>query len=186
MKNYILFFATLLSTFLAAQQATPAFEISDADVSRKSIQFFGGSTIEIDRKNQDPEKQNGDILLTKKTASGQILWTKFYGGSGYEYIGSFDRTNDGGLMIIGTTSSYGKGNNDLYLVKTNDEGEIIWEKTYGGFFNEYGYYFKELNNGNFAIKGKRQFCEGENVGSNCYDEPWNFIVDKGGKVLAQN
>ncbi len=59
-------------------------------------------------------------------------WNKTYGGSGWDVANSFIQTSDGGYLLVGYTESYGAGNGDFWLVKTNSAGRILWNQTYGG------------------------------------------------------
>lgn len=185
MKGYFLLIALFCSVQIWAQSDLQGFEIYERNVSRIDQMELGGEMLKLERKSQDAKLKNGDICLTKSDKKGNTLWQKFYGGTGYEYIGSFIKTADQGFLILGTTSSFGKGNNDVYLVKTDNKGNEMWSKTYGGFFNEYGKYLKAKDDGTFIIKGKKQFCDSENVGGNCYDKTWIIKIDENGEMLSE-
>lgn len=65
---------------------------------------------------------NPDILLIKTNVTGDTLWTKTYGGTGTDNGFSVEQTLDGGYIIAGTTSSFGNGKYDVYLIKTDANG----------------------------------------------------------------
>lgn len=65
------------------------------------------------------EVDAGDIYLVRTDAGGNVLWTQTFGGSGYDEAYGLDVTDDGGYIITGLTNSFGAGQNDLYLIKTN-------------------------------------------------------------------
>lgn len=73
-----------------------------------------------------------DMYLVKTDSFGVIQWTHTYGGSDWDFANCVEQTNDGGYIICGTTYSYGNGDEDYYLVKTNSLGDTLWTKTYGG------------------------------------------------------
>ena len=73
-----------------------------------------------------------DFYLIKTDSNGDTLWTREYGGAGSDYASSFDTTSDGGYIIGGYTNSFGAGVNDLYLVKTDADGDTLWTRVYGG------------------------------------------------------
>jgi hypothetical protein len=75
---------------------------------------------------------NFDAYLMKINPSGGVLWTKYYGGSSFETANSVKQSLDGGYIFTGQTYSYGAGQGDIWLVKTDKDGVIAWTKTYGG------------------------------------------------------
>jgi hypothetical protein len=74
----------------------------------------------------------GDIYIVRIDKDGNKLWDKTLGSWGDEYTRSVKRTNDGGYLIAGFTSSKGNGNWDMYLVRVDSLGNQLWDKTFGG------------------------------------------------------
>ena len=81
------------------------------------------------------------------------LWTKTYGGTGWDRGYDVQQTVDGGYVIVGYTSSFGAGNSDIYLIKTDANGDTAWTKTYGGTDNDMGYAVRRTNDNGFVIVG---------------------------------
>lgn len=77
-----------------------------------------------------------DVLLVKYTSSGSVSWVKNYGSFQHECGFSVKQTSDGGYAVAGSTNSVGAGGNDLFLMKTDATGTILWTKTYGGTGDE--------------------------------------------------
>jgi hypothetical protein len=94
-----------------------------------------------------------DIWLIRTDSSGDTIWTKTYGGAGYDCSNSFQKTSDGGLIITGSTDSYGAGAEDVWLIKTNGFGDIVWAKTYGGMQGESGSEVKQTSDDGYIIVG---------------------------------
>jgi hypothetical protein len=96
---------------------------------------------------------SSDIILIKTNAMGNVLWSKTYGGSGKEYAYYAQQTTDGGYMIAGKTNSFGTGNYDIYLIKTDSLGAIQWTKTYGGTSDKTISSAQQTTDGGYIICG---------------------------------
>jgi hypothetical protein len=79
-----------------------------------------------------------DGFLLKTNHNGQLEWIKTYGGDETEFFKSQRILHDG-LILIGTTSSYGSGNYDIWIVKTDLTGNEIWNTTIGGLDFDEGF-----------------------------------------------
>ncbi|NOY58561.1 MAG: T9SS type A sorting domain-containing protein [Calditrichaeota bacterium] len=73
-----------------------------------------------------------DAYLVKVDANGNELWHKTYGGSDWDIAGTMTLTNDGGYLLAGWTADFGAQARDVYLIKTDAEGNEQWHKIYGG------------------------------------------------------
>ena len=73
-----------------------------------------------------------DVYLVKTDAAGDTLWTRRYGGPGNDWGVTVKQTSDNGYIVAGNTNSFGAGGYDICLLKTNNNGNILWSKTYGG------------------------------------------------------
>jgi hypothetical protein len=81
-----------------------------------------------------------DAFVVKVDAGGGLDWGKPYGGTGFEEAWCIRQTlPDSGYVLVGTTDSWGAGMDDVYLVKTDADGDTIWTRTYGGLNGDYGY-----------------------------------------------
>ncbi len=96
----------------------------------------------------------GDILLIKTDANGNIIWAKTYGGSADEYASSVQQTSDGGYIVAGWTTSFGAVWTDIFLIKTDANGNIIWAKTYGGTGFDYAYSVQQTSDGGYIVAGE--------------------------------
>ena len=94
-----------------------------------------------------------DFYLVKTTAGGDTVWTRTYGGTNEDVGYSVRLTLDSGYVMVGYTASFGAGNQDVYLVKTNTIGDTIWTRTYGGIGNDVGYSAQQTSDGGYIIAG---------------------------------
>ena len=92
------------------------------------------------------------VYLIKTNASGDTLWTRTYGGTGYDEGYSVQQTSEGGYIITGGTNSFGNGT-QVYLIKTNSSGDTLWTKTYGGPTHNVGYSVRQTSDGGYIIVG---------------------------------
>ncbi len=122
-----------------------------------------------------------DFQLTVLTNEGVVQLQKTYGGTSYDKASTVLPISDGGYFLLGSTSSFGAGNYDILLIRTDEKGVVVWQKTYGGFFNEYGEKIS-LSDGKLTIEGLQQKCTTANVSNDCYMEKWKFSVDANGNL----
>jgi len=106
-----------------------------------------------------------DVYLIKINNSGDTLWTKTFGGPGEDRFRELHQTADGGFILVSETLSFGAGNSDVYLIKTDSIGNLLWTKTYGGSSSDYGYSVRQTLDGGYIIAGyTRSFgAEGTDV-----------------------
>jgi len=95
----------------------------------------------------------GDAFLIKTDASGNLQWAKTYGGAGIDKFIRVLQTSDGGYIAVGYTSSFGAGGYDVFLVKTDENGNVIWAKTYGGANNDVASSIQRTSDGGYIVAG---------------------------------
>ena len=96
---------------------------------------------------------DNDAYLLKLDANGAYAWDRVIGGSNWEEFYSVDTTSDGGYIFSGRTRSFGAGGSDIYLVKTDASGNLLWSKTIGGGNEDYGNSVRQSADGGFIIGG---------------------------------
>jgi hypothetical protein len=96
---------------------------------------------------------NYDFYLVKTDAAGDSLWTRTYGGDAHDFGRSVRQTTDGGYIVTGNTESFGAGGHDVYLVKTDANGGVLWTRTYGGTEDEYGRCVQQTTDGGYIVTG---------------------------------
>ena len=94
-----------------------------------------------------------NVWLIKTDANGEEEWNQIYGGSIVEYGFSGQQTNDNGYIFTGWTNSYGSGGSDVWLIKTDANGEEEWNQTYGGSSEDSGYSVQQTTDGGYIVTG---------------------------------
>lgn len=93
-----------------------------------------------------------DLLLMKLNANGDLLWKKIYGTVEAEQGEFMQQLQDGGYIIAGM-SSHGAGGYDMYLVRTNSEGDSLWSRTIGGFSDDRAFSVTSAQIGTYFVTG---------------------------------
>ena len=94
-----------------------------------------------------------DVFIIKTDSSGTELWTKTYQNLDQSHGYCLQQTSDGGYVIAGRTGSYTDGISDMYLIKTDASGDVLWTKTYGGSGYDCAYSVQQNANGDYIIAG---------------------------------
>ncbi len=88
-----------------------------------------------------------DYYLVKTSALGDTLWSKHYGTSDWDIATSMDTTTDGGFILVGNTYDTGNSYTDIFIVKTDADGNQLWQVKKGGNLNEEAADVLSLNDG---------------------------------------
>ncbi|MBK5284855.1 MAG: T9SS type A sorting domain-containing protein [Bacteroidia bacterium] len=94
-----------------------------------------------------------DVFVIKFDGSGNIQWSKTFGGSNSDGGNDIVQTSDGGYAIGGYTQSFGAGGTDAYVIKLDSTGSMQWTKTIGGSGHERAYSIIQSNDGGYALAG---------------------------------
>ncbi|PSR53954.1 hypothetical protein AHMF7605_10705 [Adhaeribacter arboris] len=120
---------------------------SGTDELQKVIQLASGNYVlggysnsPISGDKSQVSQGKNDYWFVKISKSGKKIWDKTYGGNQDETLGSFTETQDDGFLLAGTSlsgvsgdkSQPTRGSSDFWVVKTDKDGNLLWEKTYGG------------------------------------------------------
>jgi hypothetical protein len=120
---------------------------------------------------------NWDFWLVKTDASGTMQWNRTYGGTDWDVALALVQTSDGGYALAGWTMSFGAGNRDYWLVKTDAAGNMQWNKTYGGTDYDEAYALVQTSDGGYALAG---YTISFGVGSS--NDSWLVETDASGNI----
>ncbi|UCE66689.1 MAG: hypothetical protein JSU85_01335 [Candidatus Zixiibacteriota bacterium] len=121
--------------------------------------------------------ETSSIWLMKIDSAGDSLWTRIYGGPSWEKSFSVRQTSDSGYVIVGRTDSFGAGNYDVWMLRTDANGDTLWARTYGGSAREDGYCGQQTSDGGFIFTGSTY-----SFGSGSSDV-WLVKTDANGDIL---
>ncbi len=137
----------------------------------------------------------GDAWLIKTNQKGNEKWNRTFGGSSDDSGEVVLQIEDSSYLLAGATSSFGAGDFDAWLIKTNFDGKEHWNKTYGGSSYDWGYSVQEIKDGGYIIAGEtRSYGAG---GSDVWliktdasgNEDWNRTFggskDDGGRAVQR-
>jgi uncharacterized delta-60 repeat protein len=120
-----------------------------------------------------------DLWVLKLNSSGNVQWQKAYGevdGEGAEYI---QQTSDGGYIVTGWTASFGSGGEDFWVLKLASNGNVQWQKTYGGGNDDEAMSIQQIADGDYIVAGWT-----ESFGAGDADL-WVLKLDSNGNVQWQ-
>jgi hypothetical protein len=136
--------------------------------------FIAGSTEE-----PNPSVAYGAYYMVKTDSNGNKEWDKIFEGLGLDYCAASGcrQTSDGGYIITGMSDSWGDGDLDIWVVKTDASGNIIWNKTYGGEYNDHCYGMDAVDGGYVFVVVKNAWKTSGNR-----EELWIIQTDEEGNI----
>ncbi len=135
----------------------------------------------------------GDVWILKIDSLGNIQWQKCFGGSNNDAATEIHQTFDGGFIVIGYTES-NDGNvvgqhqvtvSDMWVLKLDALGNLIWQKCFGGTDTDYGTSIKQTTEGGYILCGGTFSTNGDVKGNHGYNDGWLVKIDSAGLILWQ-
>jgi uncharacterized repeat protein (TIGR01451 family) len=124
-----------------------------------------------------------DVWVVKISGTGVIDWQKCYGGSSNENPQYIMEVSDGNFIVVGSTASSDgdvvgqHGSDDVWVLKLNSTGSIIWQKPYGGSNSDGGSKIALSNSGNLIVLANTLSTNGDVTSNHGFVDTWVFSVD---------
>ena len=134
---------------------------------------------------------NYDAWVVKTDTSGNLIWKKCLGGSNQDGGRSIRPTSDGGFILVGTVMSTdgnvtgNHGANDIWVVKLNPAGDLMWQKCLGGSADDFGYCGIQTSEGGYLISGTTLSNDGDVTGLHGNQDAWVVKLDVSGNIVWQ-
>lgn len=151
---------------LGSSQATPpetwVIKLDEnGDEIWRQVRERGGSRIIENSKDElllagnyvNPVSGDVDVLVIKLDKFGDELWSRTYGGTGNDTGADIIETTDGNYIVAGATTSFGAGSADAWIIKTDENGNEIWAKSFGGPEVDTASSIIETSDGNYTFAG---------------------------------
>ena len=119
-----------------------------------------------------------DVYLIKINSSGNLEWQQTFGDNGFDVGYDVQQTSDGGYIICGQTSSFGTGTDDVYIIKTDINGNQIWYQTFGSLGDDKARSIKQTSDGGYII------CGYSNSFSSTWHTPYLIKTDATGSITS--
>lgn len=155
----------------------------------------GGFVIAGQSKSNDGDllqnKGEEDYWIVRLSADGSIIWQRSFGGSGEDEAYSIQQTIDGGFIVAGYSASDdgdvsgNHGEVDYWILRLNGDGNLIWQKCFGGSEEDEAYSVQETADGGYVIVGESESTDGDVTGNHGEGDYWIIRLDINGYLLWQ-
>ncbi|TNF44027.1 MAG: hypothetical protein EP216_02805, partial [Epsilonproteobacteria bacterium] len=97
-----------------------------------------------------------DLYAAKISPDGDLIWGQSFGGDRNEFAGGITETDDGGALVVGNSTSYGRGYKDIYIAKLNKNGKMVSSFIVGGKKDDSAEALTRTKDGNMVLVGYRE------------------------------
>ncbi|MEF8848684.1 MAG: hypothetical protein V5A68_06065, partial [Candidatus Thermoplasmatota archaeon] len=149
---------------------TQTYGSSETEIGRSAIQSSDGHYYIIGQTNSYGSGWF-DLWMIKTDDKGKKIWSKTIGGTGNDMGRSIQETQDGGLICTGNTDSFSAKNQDVWLVKTDKNGNEEWNKTFGKDNDDRGYDVQQTTDQGYIIVGSQHLMD---------EDLWLIKTDRNG------
>jgi len=118
-----------------------------------------------------------DMWVLRLDEAGNVVWDRTFGGVGWDYASEIVALADGGFALAGHTSSKGAGDGDMWVLRLDEAGNVVWDRTYGGARRDIASSIVALVDGGLAVAG---ITRSKGAGN---DDMWVLYLDEAGNVV---
>lgn len=175
--------------FSGIDEGTKILETSDNHLLLSGVLDVSASGGQGDFGRFSIRHAGGDYWSIKIASNGDLIWSKFYGGSFTDSPREVIENNNNELIVVGGSDSNdvditnNKGSYDFWVVKTNFEGGIIWEKSYGGSEIDEARGVVYSEDGSYVIVGDTRSNDQDISSNNGAADLWMIKIDENGHLL---
>ncbi|MDX1408430.1 MAG: hypothetical protein R3330_09865, partial [Saprospiraceae bacterium] len=168
---------------------------SEADLASQVIRVPGGFVIAGSSSSSDgnvTQNQGGfDYWIVKIDVNGALQWQRSFGGSGDDLASDLLQLPDGSMVIVGTSDSQdgdktvSYGGTDVWVVKIDANGNLLWERTYGGTSDDAGTKLSPIDNDQYAMMAQTESTDIHLTGNKGMQDTWIVFLDGNGNIERQ-
>ncbi|MFD2725004.1 hypothetical protein [Hyunsoonleella rubra] len=136
-------------------------------------------------------KGSYDFWIIKISETGTLIWEKSFGGTQIDEAWGIESTEDGNYLVVGDTRSNdidvsnNNGGADIFLIKISPNGDLIWEKTFGGNSFDAGRSISKTIDGGYIISGSSRSSDGDVSKNNGQNDAWVIKLNSNSEIEWQ-
>jgi hypothetical protein len=137
-------------------------------------------------------KGSYDFWVVKVGTDGEMIWERSFGGSGIDISYDILATRDGAYIVVGNTFSadtdvaMNSGGSDVWMIKLSDEGDLLWERNFGGGEFDAAQGVSQTADGGYVVTGNSRSTNGDTQGNNGENDLWILKTDENGQLQWQD
>ncbi len=164
MKKLLLITFIFTSILLYSQNTfEKRYTINSHSTANSVLQLSDESYVLVGTDRKATTDVDRDVLLLKLSQLGNILWSKHYGSEYHDFGRDVQQTFDNGFIIVGSSANNSSDASDVYLIKTDSVGNLIWERLYDIFEYDAGLSVIQTSDSGFIITGETRISNGPNA-----------------------
>lgn len=172
-------------------EAVKRFGGAGNDSGRDMVLSANGDIVVLGTRGSTTNVFDDDTWIFRVTPGGEVLWEHTYGGSSFDWPRRLLQLQNGDLLLVGSTFSEDgditepRGESDIWVLRLSSEGELIWQRTYGGSQDESACCAHEMTDGSIVIAGQTASTDGQVSANNGESDGWLLTLDAQGTLISE-